>query len=436
MQRHGVGGSLGDPIGPPVAGGVGAVVAVIDPEGEPVVLNQASVGRFGLSRGGKRYELKNHLGNVLSVVTDLKLGQGQLNVAPAVVDFYLPQVVEVSDYFPFGWQLPGRNWRSGARYRYAFQGQEGDDAWSGEEVSVFFKYRVHDARIGRFLSVDPLAAEYAGNSVYAFAENKVIRYVELEGLETGDNYDPSGYAKTGIKVYHSTDAGSAIVETGILAVFTAGSIFAPELVPLIEGAAVSVVGNPLVAAQAAIGLTEFGIGLFDPTPGGLDLPGPLDNNGRVVRQAFNNLVEAAPSAVSKTEGILPAIGDVGGGAYKKVENLRDDLGKVTTEKNHIPSMGSIKDAGFVVSPGNMTVVRKMFADHRKYISTGTSRAAALFRAKETELLRNGQFDEAFDLNVEAMRSQFGNRYDKYIEQAREQFKQETIPFLRNQLNKE
>ena len=191
MQLHVVGGSLGDPIGPPVVCGVGAVVAFIDPEGEPVVLNQASAGRFALSRGGKRYELKNHLGNVLSVVTDLKLGQGQLNVAPAVVDFYLPEVVEVSDYFPFGWQLPGRNWRSGGRYRYAFQAQEGDDEWSGEEASVFFKYRVHDARIGRFLSVDPLAAEYAGNSVYAFSENRVLDGVELEGLERagmGNNY--------------------------------------------------------------------------------------------------------------------------------------------------------------------------------------------------------------------------------------------------------
>jgi hypothetical protein len=31
--------------------------------------------------------------------------------------------------------------------------------------------------------VDPLAAEYAGNSVYAFSENRVVNSVELEGLE-------------------------------------------------------------------------------------------------------------------------------------------------------------------------------------------------------------------------------------------------------------
>jgi len=39
--------------------------------------------------------------------------------------------------------------------------------------------------VGRFLSIDPLVADYPWNSPYAFAENKVIQFVELEGLETG-----------------------------------------------------------------------------------------------------------------------------------------------------------------------------------------------------------------------------------------------------------
>lgn len=40
-----------------------------------------------------------------------------------------------------------------------------------------------DARLGRFWSVDPLAAQYPYNSPYAFSENDVIRAIELEGLE-------------------------------------------------------------------------------------------------------------------------------------------------------------------------------------------------------------------------------------------------------------
>ncbi|MEM9981106.1 MAG: hypothetical protein AAF734_01340 [Bacteroidota bacterium] len=41
----------------------------------------------------------------------------------------------------------------------------------------------------RFLSVDPLARDFAWNSVYAFAENDVIRSIDLEGLERYFSHD-------------------------------------------------------------------------------------------------------------------------------------------------------------------------------------------------------------------------------------------------------
>jgi RHS repeat-associated protein len=66
-------------------------------------------------------------------------------------------------------------------YRFGFQGQETDPEYLSGAVS--FKYRVHDARIGRFLSVDPLSPEYPWNSTYAFSENRLIDAIELEGLE-------------------------------------------------------------------------------------------------------------------------------------------------------------------------------------------------------------------------------------------------------------
>lgn len=37
--------------------------------------------------------------------------------------------------------------------------------------------------VGRFFNVDPLAEKYTYNSTYAFSENAVISYRELEGLE-------------------------------------------------------------------------------------------------------------------------------------------------------------------------------------------------------------------------------------------------------------
>lgn len=88
-------------------------------------------------------------------------------------------------YEPFGSLLPGRNYNAGS-YRNLFQGQEHDDEIYGATGTNYaFKYRMHDARVGRFWSLDPLASKYPYNSPYAFAENAVIQYVELEGLEKG-----------------------------------------------------------------------------------------------------------------------------------------------------------------------------------------------------------------------------------------------------------
>jgi RHS repeat-associated protein len=79
-------------------------------------------------------------------------------------------------------QMVGRKGSTDS-YRYGFQGQETDDEVTGSESHVAYKYRMHDARLGRFLSIDPLAPKYPHNSPYAFSENMVIHAIELEGLE-------------------------------------------------------------------------------------------------------------------------------------------------------------------------------------------------------------------------------------------------------------
>jgi RHS repeat-associated protein len=98
---------------------------------------------------------------------------------------FLVGILSYSDYYAFGMQMPGRNASTGD-YRYGFQGQETDDEITGSESHVSYKYRMHDARLGRFLSLDPLAPDYPHNSPYAFSENRVIDGVELEGLEFAD----------------------------------------------------------------------------------------------------------------------------------------------------------------------------------------------------------------------------------------------------------
>jgi len=68
-------------------------------------------------RGRKAYELTNHLGNVLVTVSDRKI--------PAIdtVQYYLPDVISATDYYPFGSPMPGRSF-SAEKYRFGFQNQE------------------------------------------------------------------------------------------------------------------------------------------------------------------------------------------------------------------------------------------------------------------------------------------------------------------------
>jgi RHS repeat-associated protein len=129
--------------------------------------------------GERTYELSNHLGNVLSVISDKVIPHQN----GGYIDYWLADLRHAQDYSPFGVTLNGRDLSLSTTgnkpYRYGFQNQE-EDAETG---LVNFEYRMHDPRIGRFFSIDLLAAKYAYNSPYAFSENCVINAVELEGLE-------------------------------------------------------------------------------------------------------------------------------------------------------------------------------------------------------------------------------------------------------------
>jgi RHS repeat-associated protein len=68
-------------------------------------------------------------------------------------------------------------------YRYGFNGKEKDDDVNGTGVTYDYGFRIYDARIARFLSVDPLTKEYPWYTPYQFAGNKPIFAIDLDGLE-------------------------------------------------------------------------------------------------------------------------------------------------------------------------------------------------------------------------------------------------------------
>lgn len=97
-------------------------------------------------------------------------------------DYCLPEMILYKHYYPFGALMPGRSGGT-SDTRYGFQGQEKDDEIYGEGNAYAFEYRMHDPRLGRFWSIDPLNRKYPFYSPYAFSGNRVIDAIELEGLE-------------------------------------------------------------------------------------------------------------------------------------------------------------------------------------------------------------------------------------------------------------
>ena len=139
--------------------------------------------------GKTYYELSNHLGNVLAVITDKKIGVSSDNLK---VDYYEADVVSATDYYPFGWEMPGRKYNS-AEYRYGFNGKEKDDEGEfGSITNYDYGFRIYNPAVGRFLSVDPLQSERSWMSPYNFVQNSPLSRIDPTGAIDESAQQPDG----------------------------------------------------------------------------------------------------------------------------------------------------------------------------------------------------------------------------------------------------
>ena len=132
--------------------------------------------------GHRLYELTDHLGNVTTTLPDRKCLTPNANNEL----IYVPDAVTYTDYYPFGFPMPRPGFTTGG-YRYFFNGQEADNEVFGDGVLHAFEYRMHDTRIGRFWSVDPLAKDYPMLTPFQFASCSPVLLVDVEGLEGIEN---------------------------------------------------------------------------------------------------------------------------------------------------------------------------------------------------------------------------------------------------------
>jgi len=132
------------------------------------------------TRGQKYYELADHRGNVLVTITDRKIPHSSDGRS---IDYYQADVVTATDYYPFGMTSRSSKAKANSSYRYGFNGKENDNEVKGEGNQQDYGMRMYDPRLGRFLSVDPIAKNYPELTPYQFASNTPIQAIDLDGLE-------------------------------------------------------------------------------------------------------------------------------------------------------------------------------------------------------------------------------------------------------------
>jgi RHS repeat-associated protein len=161
---------------------------------QPVQVYYASMSYdfFFQERGKRHYELTNHLGNVLTVISDKRM----LVCNADTVTYSYASIISATDYSPFGAPLAGRTFSSES-YRFRFNGKENDSETYGDGNALDFGARIYDSRLGRWLSVDPLFAIYPNITVYNFTANNPIILTDPDG----EKFDLSNLNRDQKKAY-------------------------------------------------------------------------------------------------------------------------------------------------------------------------------------------------------------------------------------------
>ncbi|PQJ10489.1 hypothetical protein CJD36_010965 [Flavipsychrobacter stenotrophus] len=135
----------------------------------------------------------------------------------------------------------------------------------------------------------------------------------------------------------------------------------------------------------------------------------ISNRDRDAETGTNNTQTQDVADVAEFGANVAGVGATrkfAGGAYKSLERKAGQI-----ERNHMPSMNAYTRAGAKISKQNASAIEMIFEEHRAFISTGGGKAAEAFRKAEGELLSQGKYIDAFDLNANRIRSTYGDKYN-------------------------
>ena len=98
--------------------------------------------------------------------------------------------------------------------------------------------------------------------------------------------------------------------------------------------------------------------------------------------------------------------EVNGGSYADVK--KNSNGE-THEVHHMPA-----DSASNLERAEGPAIKMEKDDHRQTASCGSSREAREYQAAQKELIDNGKFHEALQLDIDDIRDKFGDKYDGAI----------------------
>lgn len=135
----------------------------------------------------------------------------KLTITPAFArTVYSADVLSAQDYYAFGALMPGRNYNA-PDYRYGFNGKEKDDEIDGVTGSDYdYGMRMYDARLGRFMSVDPLTNKFAFYSPYQYAGNTPIMASDLDGAEPNPKISAEAISTPDVLTTYKYTSGQVI----------------------------------------------------------------------------------------------------------------------------------------------------------------------------------------------------------------------------------
>ncbi|WP_169741313.1 RHS repeat-associated core domain-containing protein [Andreprevotia chitinilytica] len=120
--------------------------------------------------------------------------------------------------------------------------------------------------------------------------------------------------------------------------------------------------------------------------------------------------EGATANANKPNVVRKEEEEVIGGPHRETSKPVND----GCDSHHCPAKDAYK--GAPISSADGPAIKMKPEDHRKTASSGSSDEAVAYRAQQRELLKQGKLDEAIDMDVQDIRSKFGNKYDKEIKQ--------------------